>query len=190
MHSSFIFIQYRHEINPNNLVNATAASQQHSKQINTTAAPATASTINFLFRLPFMSSLPSSSPPSSSSQNKKWNVINHLSSQFGVAHAMHTTTMPVNITFDGLLYNDNKNIASAASAYSNNCFGKISGSSHRSGVSSINRQCGIYSYNSSHLNYCHKTIQRIIQFIERYQFVSYTVIGLMFYGILFYFLLF
>lgn len=186
------FIQYRHEINPNNLVNATTAPQQrqqqpqHSKQFNTTTT--TASTINFLFRFPFISSLPSSS---TSSHNKAWNIINHLSNQFSLAHASHTTTstttptMPVT-AFNGLL-NHNKNNQNHTNG--NNRWNQISGNSRHSSVSSINRRPGIYLYNSNNSNlfgHCH----HIIQLIERYQFVSYTVIGLIFYGILFYFVFF
>lgn len=192
------FIQYRHEINPINLVNATTAPpppqrQQHSKQFNTTTTTTTtASTISFLFRLPFISSLPSPSSTSTSSHNKAWNVINHLSNQFSLAHASHTATTTTTTTpsptmpataFNGLL-NHNQNNQNHTNG--NNRCSRISGNSHHSSVSPINRRrSGIYLSNSNNLNlfgHCH----HIIQLIERYQFVSYTVIGLIFYGILFY----
>lgn len=156
------FIQYRHEINSINLVNAAVASQQHSNQIFTTTAAGTAFTTNFLFRLPFISSSPSSS------HNDTWN---HLSNQFSLTHAVHTSssatpTPSANNTFNQLLNNKN-----------NQKYANHNDMSEWSAGTKINRRRGIYS-KSFH------SFQLIGQYIERYQFVSYTVTGFAFYAIL------
>lgn len=158
------FIQYRHEINSINLLNATVTSpQQHSNQ---TVAGA-ASTTNFSFHLPFMSS------SSSSSHNNTWNVINHLSNQFSLAHVVHkstpsTPTRLANGTCNHLLNNKNNQ------TYANHN-GMNEWSATVTVASDIHRRSDIFH-----------SIQSIIECIERYQFVSYTVIGFIFYTILIY----